>query len=562
MEEIFIVKDVLRKNIFETFDIVITKPKFLCSNIENVQVFLLDLDGNLINKLNGLEYELVASSYSIYKNILTIGTNLFTNSNIPFAYNIYHLPKLIIYNLSNQLGLEIKDYQIKFTYNLSNTLQNYPPNQIPPIPYEIKWNCGINEQNEDKNTIRFMHGMMGCSCCPTQSFDKDYLHKNKRLLISNETLNPNDYYCINISHLDESNEWVENYGKEHNSYQYDKLINLLVYQSDIADNIGSYSKMISETSKVPVWSGHFEYNPDNLEPNNSESNNLKSKYKVKIDLVGGIDAITNIQFLCDNKKYLFNSICLITTQIQRITNEENNITTYSSVTNDPIQFEFDKTDYGYKILGLDNFLIIPIVPKQLVILEIEFNLVNNCQDEFDFGNLGKEYDLVNIDINVNLNENEQINLYTKPIDFWVRYDRIAFDTEPRRNLAQSSLDYEEYPIVDIIDYYPEKITLNQNNLNNQNIPLNLNSQNIPLNLNNLNNLNQNDNENNQDENNQNDNKQDKDNQDEDNQDEDNQYENEQLYFELHDTFYKSKIYSEIIIYLLIILMIFIANYFN
>ena len=42
-------------------------------------------------------------------------------------------------------------------------------------------------------------------------------------------------------------------------------------------------------------------------------------------------------------------------------------------------------------------------------------------------------------------------------DFWIKYDRLIMNSNVRKVLALSTHDYEEYPIVDILDYYPKKI---------------------------------------------------------------------------------------------------------
>ena len=131
---------------------------------------------------------------------------------------------------------------------------------------------------------------------------------------------------------------------------------------------------------------------------------LNSNFQYKsINIINSsADAISNIYLLCDNLKYNVEKIIL-------------NLKTYDWGDNshtfhiDTFELEFAPNDLGYKVSGLNDFLVIPIISRFQVNLEIIFS----TREEIIKSN------------DLNLDE-----LF--PIDFWIKLDRYFLEKEPRR----------------------------------------------------------------------------------------------------------------------------------
>jgi len=211
--------------------------------------------------------------------------------------------------------------------------------------------------------------------------------------------------------------------------------------------------MISTTFKIPI-------NKIKLK-NNSEKNNFDSS--TQFTLKG--DGITNIELLCDKSKYSVNKIYLDLFNINKNILDNNNIIYEQIIETHKLEFEIN--DSGYKVLGLDNFFIIPTVINNKALLQIEFEVKNNSQILTD---------------NV-IYDTEQNIISDSFDDFWIKYNVVILNNEPRKILSQSKYDYEEYPIVDILEYFPTNI------LKHFNPPLNPQLLNLqPFNLQQLNQL--------------------------------------------------------------------------
>jgi hypothetical protein len=134
------------------------------------------------------------------------------------------------------------------------------------------------------------------------------------------------------------------------------------------------------------------------------------------------------------------------------------------------EIEFDSNKYGYEILGMTKFLIIPVVQCSNIEIIIEF-IVNNS------------FNLYNSNIILDDNQNMITNIFD---DFWIQLDRVVLDSKIRSKIVQFTHDYEEYPIIDICEYFPEKKIIQPKN----NIPQILNLLNPPNPFNQFNPFNQ------------------------------------------------------------------------
>lgn len=429
------ISDILRRNIHNSFDILIYKPDFLCSNIENVQFFLSDDNGNKTTKLDGLTYEIIFSISPIYKNILKSGTNLFTNSYIPFGYNIFHEGFFVLESLDNKMISEIINYTITFIYKVSTILLTYPPNQITGNNYEMNWNTGIDETNQDNNKFRFIDGMCGVAFNSNRQssyFNDDYFLTNKSTFISGENFELNNSYGLKISHLDEQNNWVQGYKSECNPYHCNKILQSLIEHHKPAKELPPY-QIIHETFKLPIGFENFSIQQYNMDSTHSEQTEITNLYICKFTLCyGNHDALTNIQFICPNTKYHFKNVKLILCSKAPVEYTVNNKPIYGNKF-ESFELEFEETNYGYKILGLDNFLVIPTLSCTMVNISIELNM---C-----------DYFILSTNLNV---------LVQKIPDLWIKFDRIIYNSDIRQNLQINKIDFEEFPIVDIIDYFKEK----------------------------------------------------------------------------------------------------------
>jgi hypothetical protein len=250
--------------------------------------------------------------------------------------------------------------------------------------------------------------------------------------------------------LDEQNNWVKGYKSECNPYHTKKILQALVEYKKPAANLSPY-QIIHETFKLPIGLENFsiqQYDMDSKQNNQTEINNL---YICNFTIYHGkLDALTNIQFICPNTKYHFKNIKMILCSKEPVEHTIDNKPIYGNKF-ESFELEFEETDYGYKISGLDNFLVIPTIFNTIINISIELNM----PDYFV--------------LNTNLND-----LIQEIPDLSIKFDRILYDVEIRRNLTINKIDYEEFRIVDIIDYFKEQCIVNKQIINFQN---NINIQN-------------------------------------------------------------------------------------
>lgn len=545
----YIIKNYLVKNINLTWDIVISEPEFLKKNISNVQFFLTN-ETDKINEqqstiLDNYLFKIIFKSSTIYSNYLKSNQDIFEYSDIPFEYIYYHTGFFILENIPLEIIELIMDWKINFVYVESNILQHYPPN-ISPNAHDQKWNIGIEEKYPDKNFLRIMAGMIGTAYKSYYINENFYTH-NHKIIYDSDNLEHN---LLKISYLDEQNNWVQGFQNEIDIYSMDKFLNVLVDKKntliedynntkpnanvdvdvdvdadagvdvdvdagvdvyavvDVDANananhkLNEFFEIAVETLKIPLNKICF----DNT-IHNTIQNTIHNKFISTIEL-SITDGITNILFLCNNKKYIINKIYLDLEKITH-TNPNPNIDDFNYLNKleykksiNTHEIEYDLCEEGYIILGLSDFFLIPTVINNSNTLRIEFEINEFEINDFDPDSYSYSYS--NSNSNIILSDNNYIlsDLFD---DFWIKYDRILMNTTTRRKIAQLSQDYEEYPIVDILEYIPINQNHEQNIINNQNIQNNIN-QNFINNKNNKiifkmyggNNLNNEDNEDNLD----------------------------------------------------------------
>lgn len=424
-DEQYDLSEIIFKNNFDKYDIIIEKPKFLSSNINNVKFSLepkVQQTSKYLNKyennteenlllLDGFIFEIHFSTSLIYKNFIYTNKNLFrhkdTDTNIPFELCIFHKGIFIIKNIDIELKKKLINYNIVFRIKLSTQIFNVKN-------FSIKWNIGIDETKADIQELKFLCGMTGVSYNDMTQFDEEYLNNNKKIFVQNEKLTQNKFICLNISHIDTNNNWVQNSEKECDIYISTKLLNFFI------NNYYNCS-IVSETYKLFV----------DIEEQREKTKQNKIK---KILFYDKPDAITNIEFLCSTK-YIFTNIKLILYTNDKILYYNNDVSFYGeNVLTYDLEFQplistgdNDNSDIsnisGYTISGLNNYMVIPTLNATKTMIEIDYHINN----KIDYHN-----------------DNNK--------DLWIKLTRLLFDAPIRNNLVDDTDIIEEYPIVDIIDY--------------------------------------------------------------------------------------------------------------
>ena len=280
METTYIIRDIITKNISDNFDILIYNPDFLKVNLENAQVYLYGNDSqtdnqivektdNKLDLLDGLEYEILFSGCTVYNNIFKSGTDIFTNSDIPFGLNIFHKGVFIIYNLPNELVKKIYNHKLVIKYNIS--VKQFPNNNFLG-GHEMDWNSGINETNHDINKFRFIAGMCGITHNTSKKsgyISDEYYNKNHKIIAHDEDFELNNHMILHLANLDNSNNWVEGYKSECNIYSIKKMLMILIEKKKPNSLTGYH--VVSDNLKIPIWSGNF-VKIDNYEHSNDVLN--------------------------------------------------------------------------------------------------------------------------------------------------------------------------------------------------------------------------------------------------------------------------------------------------
>lgn len=435
MRSTYIIKDIIKKNISDSFDILIYNPEFLTINLENAQLYLCekfdnkDISNNKLDLLDGLMYDILFAGKIVYQNIVKSENNLFTISNIPFGMNIFHKGVFIIYNLPNILVKKIQNYSLVFEYKLST--ENFFFNNLLG-GYEIDWNSGINETHIGINKFRFLSGMCGVSHHSSNDctyISNAYYDSNHKIFAHDENFEFNNNIILHLDNLDSSNNWINGYLSECNVYCLNKILMIMLEKKTPIKN--KNFEAVSDSIKIPIWLGDiFKQNQQNF-------------YKYTYYDYSKPDAISNIELLCVNTKYIVKNIKLTHSYTKNIikTNDNNFINNGNNKLNRDdyediyytFDLEFDETPNGYKILGLSNFHVIPLLQSCVTKIEIEFVT-------------GDEYNLNNFYNSDNLYSPNQI-------DFWLKYDRYILDTKPRIKIGNIFCDYEEYPIIDLAEFF-------------------------------------------------------------------------------------------------------------
>ena len=246
-------------------------------------------------------------------------------------------------------------------------------------------------------------------------FDIDYVKNNKQYYINN--VDDKIFCLMNISHLDKNNDFVLNHTNEFDEYSNEKAVNILQTNNT---NDNTNIPMISETFKLPIQNINFVNNTGNIFCYSSEF----------VIGYGSYDAITNIQFLCSTSKYLVKKIIL-----SKYTSNIVNYDRYEDLIEKYDELEIETTNYGYKILGLNNCFIIPTLTNTMIKIFILFET------------------------------NQMVNEINEQDDFWIKYDNITMADKIRSILAQNYNDWVENCIVDICEYtyyYPNDSLLFNN----------------------------------------------------------------------------------------------------
>lgn len=398
------IADVIYKNPTETYDIFIYKPEFVSYNVKEVIFSLQDESGDISDLIDNFDYFIYCESSLLYKGKIEQNSNIFPVQDIPLSYIKYHTIMFVIKNIDTEFKTKIIDKKIVFRWTESNVYPTLDPaNPVLHQCINIKWNTGLEKDSED-NYLRITNNMVGTTLA-NYFIDEDYIEANSQLYTYNDTCK---YLLFNVNHLDENYQYKPNSSNNFDYYCSGKLIELLLYKNKgIQFNSDLYVPIISETCKIQGEKITQIY------PN---TNANLFKYQIRIPLIfGGIDAISNIKLICDNSKYLVEKIYLIHTKCKVI----NNNYTYFEKT---VDIEYKPETYGYKAIGMDNFLVSVTIFSKSCDVQIEFETKTQLLDE--------ELD-----------------------DFAIVFDRICFDTVQRRNIGKNMDVIEEYYITDITDYY-------------------------------------------------------------------------------------------------------------
>ncbi len=412
----YILDNVVR-NHSGTFDIILSNLEFQKFNIKNISLSLKNPDGVESDLLENCNYRIYTSSSLLFYGKFESNVNIFKYTNIPFSKLYLHKLVFVLLNINKETIEQILHYIIEFKWTESNNL--FANNDF--IGFSMKWsftkdtNSEVSENNQDTQLfIRFAAGMLGASEY-FENYSENFIESNKNIYSSDET---NVHQIINYNHLKDIG-LINFYELELDVYSDGKLLKCLSNQTE-ENKIEEESKntnvkqkfyeAFSETYKIPIQKiikleNNFEYKSVN-------------------QLWALSDAFSNVCLLCDNSKYTVTNITLIN---KVVTDFQNNIPIQTVNTFD---LEFVLTDFGYKISGLSEFLIIPNILNHSVILEINFSTHEKI-----------------------INSNNLDELF--PIDFWIKLDRYCIDSIPRKKMFKDKDNYSEYPIVDLVDYLSE-----------------------------------------------------------------------------------------------------------
>lgn len=333
----------------------------------------------------------------IFKKFLTI-KNLFCETNNKIHNEIH-----------NEINDKINNNnETNNTFTFNNTLSHV---NKKTLCFEIEENNEIkdNNQKEDNNNVENDNQIKNIKIEDIKiedvEIEDNQIIKNKKSRL---------IYNYNISHIDENNNWLSEINKkDFNSDLTLKYLELNYLNNSRLNLIQNKYQIISETGKITLDQSIF----------NRET--LLCTSTTLINPNNSFQGITNLEILCKKDKILIEKINIRTkTKNNGISNSSKNA--YRDILWD---LEFEESDNGYIILGLDNFIHINLYKYENIYLDIIFS-----PDNFDWEN-GETFEL--------------------------KFDKILYDNIIRLNLEKNLYRDEEYYLVDIIDYLEEiKIDIN------------------------------------------------------------------------------------------------------
>ncbi len=415
------ISDYIVRNQKGTFDIVLGDLEFQKFNIKNISLSLLNPDGVESDLLEDNVYRVYASGLLLYDGKLKSNTHLFKYEHIPFSKMYYNKIFFNLLNISKETIEQIINYKIEFKWTETDELFN--PNHLK-YGYKMKWSTNlpneldnelINKINNNKMieplTLVFISGMIGCLCY--EYYTENLIKSNIKIYSYDST---NKYQLLNINHIKEHEYLTNFYESEIDTLSVSKMFSFFkeknqdqFYNSVYSDKI---YEIFTETYKIPI----------------QKLIKLKNKFRYKSynNLWFYSDAISNIHLLCDNSKYKVENITLVAKLIEFNNFDEKTI----KYQIDKLNLQFVQTDFGYKVLNLDNFSVIPNIQNNTTTLEITFS----TQEEIIKSN--------------NFNIDEYL-----PIDFWIKLDRYCLNTPLRRKMAINRSSESNYSIINLIDLY-------------------------------------------------------------------------------------------------------------
>ncbi len=398
------ISDCVVRNNYSTFDLVLTNLEFQKHNVKNVSLSVKNSDEVSCDLLEDNNYRVYAQGILLYDGKFTSGNHLFKYEDIPFSKIIFYNINIVFSNISEETIKKMLNYTIEVKWTESNI--EFNSNDLHNINdkdiggYKMKWTTNLPTE-DISNYLLILEGICGTSDY-FESYSDNYIQSSKNICSSDET---NQFELINFNNNINTNT-LNYYESEFDIYSNSKMIKYLVKEFKNQNN--SENKLIeaySETYKIPIQKITVV---DNL------------LYTSTNYIWSGCDGISNIQLLCDNLKYKIVKITWMTKT--KFYDNRNNLIERPNI----YQLDFEPTDFGYKISGLDNFTIIPNVGGFITSsINITFITQGNIIDTINFDS-------------------------TLPADFWIKLDRYTFDTNPRRNIAKDFYSYN--PTVDLTKY--------------------------------------------------------------------------------------------------------------
>ncbi len=394
------IQDLIIKNPFGQFDILIFNPEFIKYNIFEVKFNLQDNQGIVYELIDNLDYSIYNSSL-LFKGKTKSDTNIFSVQDIPLSYVKYHPIYMVIHNINLELKNNLVDKNLIFKWTESIAYPQLNPDDSHP-DVEIQWNIGI-ESDGFEYRLRIIQNHTGMNRKIYRQINEEYIKSSTELYVYNDS---NKYLAFNINHLDEHNNYKPDAFANFDYYSGSNLLEELLRENSTRHIDDPMHKgVISETCKITPTK-YIEL----------EQNNNLFRYRTRTTLCFSyLDGLTNIKLICDNTKYLVKKINLHMIRTQKVNNQ---IIQYESVD----ELEVKSEPYGYKVAGLDNYLVI----------------ITLCS--------------LRTDIEIELDTGEK--MFNKELDdLAIIFNRMVFDQPIRRNLGKN-LDYvEECYITDITDYY-------------------------------------------------------------------------------------------------------------